>query len=171
MIKYVFEDGCVFDALQLIEKRDRLEKCILLALKRQPAAYYNAFQQIARNTRTIYIHAYQSFVWNRAVSERIRRFGTSVLIGDLVIEPEKSSLVEEVVNADDLLIEQADNEVEEIDMPEELDADPDGKKPPKASERRIEEVLIDVTAENIHKYTLNDVVMPIIGFKTRMPNN
>ena len=93
------------------------------------------------------------------------------MIGDLVIEPEKSSLVEEVVNADDLLIEQADNEVEEIDMPEELDADPDGKKPPKASERRIEEVLIDVTAENIQKYTLNDVVMPIIGFKTRMPNN
>ena len=31
--------------------------------------------------------------------------------------------------------------------------------------------MIEITEENIHKYTLNDVVMPIVGFKTRMPNN
>lgn len=29
-----------------------------MTLKRSPAGYYNAFQSIARNTRTIYIHAY-----------------------------------------------------------------------------------------------------------------
>lgn len=44
-----------------------------------------------------------------------------LVIGDLVIEPEKSNVIEEVPNADDLLIEQADGEIEEIDMPEELD--------------------------------------------------
>ena len=31
--------------------------------------------------------------------------------------------------------------------------------------------MIEVTAENIHKYTINDVVMPIVGYRTRMPNN
>ena len=35
----------------------------------------------------MYIHAYQSYVWNAVVSERIRRFGCHRLIpGDLVLE-------------------------------------------------------------------------------------
>lgn len=169
MLKYVFEDGNIEEAIKLLEKRDRLEKTVLMTLKRSPAAYYNAFQQIARNTRTIYVHAYQSFVWNRAVSERIRRFGLKVLLGDLVIEPEQSKIIEEAPNADDLLIEQAGGEIEEIDMPEELDGEE--KKESKPIEKKIEDVLIEVTEENIHKYTLKDVVMPICGYKTRLPAN
>jgi hypothetical protein len=31
--------------------------------------------------------------------------------------------------------------------------------------------LIEVTPENIHRYTINDVLMPIVGYKTRMPKN
>ncbi len=92
------------------------------------------------------------------------------MIGDLVIEPEKSAIVEEGVNPDDLMIDQAD--VDEIDLPEELDGtSPEGKKAMQPKAKNIEEALIEVTAENIHKYTLNDVVMPIVGYKTRMPNN
>ena len=60
------------------------------------------------------------------MSERVRRFGRQILVGDLVIEPEKSEIVEEGVNPDDLLLDQVD--VEEIDLPEELDGtSPDGK--------------------------------------------
>jgi len=92
------------------------------------------------------------------------------VIGDLVIAPEASKIVEEMVNQDDILIEQAD--VEEIDLPEELDGtSPEAKKPAAQVEKRIEEALIEVTAENIHKYTINDVVMPICGYRTKMPNN
>lgn len=111
------------------------------------------------------MHAYQSFVWNRAVSERIRRWGNKVLIGDLVIDPEQSKIVEEMPNSDDLIIEGQD--VEDIDLPEELDADAPEQKGNK--DRKIEEHLIEVTQDNIHKYTINDVVMPIVGYKTRMP--
>lgn len=90
----------------------------------------------------------------------------------MVIEPEKSQIVEEVPNTDDLLLEQVDNEVEEIDMPEELDegAVKKGSKEAKSGQK-IEELLIEVTADNIHKFTINDVVMPICGYKTRMPNH
>ncbi len=99
-----------------------------MVLRKSAINYYNAFQNIARNTRTIFVHAYQSYVWNRAVSERIRRYGTKILIGDLVIEPEAAKIVEEAPNSDDLIVDQAD--VEEIDIPDELDPTiPDSKKP------------------------------------------
>lgn len=75
-------------AIDMLDKRDRLEKTILMSLKNSPNGYYNAFTSISKNTRFIYIHAYQSFVWNMAVSQRIKRFGKQVLIGDLVVSKE-----------------------------------------------------------------------------------
>lgn len=39
----------------------------------------------------MYVHAYQSYVWNAIVSERIKRFGHhSPVVGDIVYEDEKS---------------------------------------------------------------------------------
>ena len=76
----------IYDALDMLDKRDRLEKTILMSLKNNPNDYYGAFGSISRNTRFIYIHAYQSYVWNKAVSERLRQFGKQLLIGDLVMK-------------------------------------------------------------------------------------
>lgn len=89
-------------ALQLLDRRDRLEKTVLLSLKNSPNDYYNAFCSISRNTRFIYIHAYQSYVWNRSVSERLRRFGRSVLVGDFVVPDGQADDVEQAIDADNL---------------------------------------------------------------------
>jgi tRNA(Glu) U13 pseudouridine synthase TruD len=45
-------------ALQMLDRRDRIEKVILLALRKHPNGYYNAFESISRNNRFIYVHAY-----------------------------------------------------------------------------------------------------------------
>ena len=95
LLKLVFEDYDIEEAIQSLDRRDRLEKAVLLMLKRQLNGYYNAFNNIARNTRLIYVHGYQSYVWNKAVSKRMSRFGRKVLVGDLVVKRENADLLEE----------------------------------------------------------------------------
>jgi tRNA pseudouridine13 synthase len=46
--------------------------------------YYGANEQIPRNLRTMYVHAYQSYIWNLVTSERIKLSSTEALVGDLV---------------------------------------------------------------------------------------
>jgi tRNA pseudouridine13 synthase len=59
-----------------------------------PSTHYAHFivatSQIPRNLRLIYVHAYQSYVWNLIVSERIKMNPTSPIVGDLVFAEEKS---------------------------------------------------------------------------------
>ena len=69
----------------MLEKKDRLERTVLQSLLKCPTDYYNAFASISRGTRFIYIHAYQSHIWNQSVSQRLVKFGHDVLIGDLVV--------------------------------------------------------------------------------------
>ena len=84
----------VLIAIDKLDKRDRLEKTVLGSLKNHPNDYYNAFANISKGTRFIYIHAYQSYVWNKAVSERLRRHGRKVLIGDLVTDKGQGDIIE-----------------------------------------------------------------------------
>lgn len=51
-------DSAIEMAMKLLDKRDRLEKTVLTALRNSKRDYYNAFCAISRNTRFIYVHAY-----------------------------------------------------------------------------------------------------------------
>ena len=45
-----------------------------------------ALQQIPRNMRSLFLHALQSFLWNKAASHRVETFGVQgVQVGDLVL--------------------------------------------------------------------------------------
>ncbi|XP_015249019.1 PREDICTED: pseudouridylate synthase 7 homolog isoform X1 [Cyprinodon variegatus] len=52
-----------------------------------------AFGQIPRNNRLMYIHSYQSVVWNTMVSRRIEAFGLKAVEGDLVLKGTKAHVL------------------------------------------------------------------------------
>ena len=54
--------------------------------KQGDKAHAAALQQLPRNLRLMYVHAFQSYLWNAAATHRARIFGTDAAVeGDLVI--------------------------------------------------------------------------------------
>lgn len=69
-----------------------LSKVLIRALDRDDSSHLPL--KIPRNLRTMYVHAYQSYVWNAIVSVRFNRYGSeAAVVGDLVYvdEEEKSA--------------------------------------------------------------------------------
>ncbi|XP_013921935.1 PREDICTED: pseudouridylate synthase 7 homolog [Thamnophis sirtalis] len=56
----------------------------------------SAFNMITRNYRLMYIHSYQSYVWNNIVSQRIEEYGLRAVPGDLVLKGGTAVHIEEV---------------------------------------------------------------------------
>ena len=62
-------------------------------------AYLNGLMNLPRNSRMIYLHAYQSYIWNKVASARVR-LGLSpstfhLVPGDLVLQGEEAQVIEE----------------------------------------------------------------------------
>lgn len=112
-------------------------------------SYFRAIMQIPRNLRLIYVHAYQSYVWNLVSSKRIELFGLEVQEGDLVMVEEKSAeskVVTEVVDG--------------VAFAEDVAGTTSDKVRPLTSE--------DI---KLGKYTIYDVVLPSPGYDVVYPTN
>jgi tRNA pseudouridine13 synthase len=110
----------------------------------------------------MYVHAYQSLVWNFAASERWRLYGDRVVEGDLVIiqehrEKESDSAVEAAETVD------ADGEIIVV---------PQGEDSAVAAEDMFMRARA-LTAEEAAsgKYTIFDLVLPQPGYDIIYPEN
>ena len=87
----------IFEALEAYEKSNNastsiahlkfktgIEGLILSSLATKPSNFKEAIKKLPRKQQTLYCHAYQSFIFNRLLSKRVKRFGLAVLPGDLV---------------------------------------------------------------------------------------
>ena len=95
-------------ALQILKsnRKDRtIEGKLLFGLsKSHKNDVVGALESLPRPQRLLYCHAYQSYIWNKVVSKRIKNHGLKVLKGDLVfkkkdvdqISESKEDLVETV---------------------------------------------------------------------------
>ena len=83
-VKKLYHSHDYKEALKIIPSSLHSEKTVLESLVKEPKNYYSAYNRIVKNNRLICIHAYQSYVWNIVVSERIRLYGMNCIVGDLV---------------------------------------------------------------------------------------
>lgn len=132
--------------IKLMPSQCSAECAVLRGLQRNPTDMLGALMQIPRNLRLMFVHAYQSFVWNSVVSARIRNFGIKVLEGDLVVAEDHQDKFQSTV----------------IDVTDDFEED--------VLETRHPEVraLTKVEVES-GNYTIYDVVMPSPGFDVIYP--
>ncbi|XP_034707286.1 multisubstrate pseudouridine synthase 7 isoform X3 [Vitis riparia] len=163
--EYYKESDDIEGTLRQFPRHLVAEKAILQCLKKYPGNYLQALKAIPRTLRMMYVHSYQSYLWNHAASMRVQKYGTKqVVLGDLVYcKGDNAEKETRVVNSefdDDGCSDAFDSshfdEISETDLPEER------KDPVKALDAE------DLLTGN---YTIDDVVLPLPGSRAIYPTN
>ncbi|KAG8427006.1 multisubstrate pseudouridine synthase 7 [Metarhizium acridum] len=141
-------------AVNVIPRRFAAESCILRHLtrmgKNSARDFAGAITHITRGLRSMYLHAYQSHVWNHAASQRYALHGSKVTKGDLVISDGE---------AQPAAAEQ-DQDGDEIINPVEDEEDAPLRARPLTEEEAAS-----------GKYTIYDIVLPSPGYDVVYPDN
>lgn len=95
----------------------------------------------------LYLHSYQSLLWNKIVSQRIKEYGLKPIVGDLVFKDNAMK---------DVPVEIIDEEEEDKEIDANITLFPE---------------VETISEENLSKYTIFDVVYPLPGCDIRYPDN
>ncbi|CAH2074927.1 unnamed protein product, partial [Iphiclides podalirius] len=158
---------------------------LLRALDANPRDMLGALDQLARNQRVLYLHAYQSLVWNRCASERLRRLGLAPAKGDLVpLHPDAREYENEQESEDEIKEEdESITEDNDIETPiadadkdkevKEVTAENPEKKVQTKNEPKPKVPMKVLTEEDVASgnYTIFDVVLPVPGYNIEYPPN
>ncbi|RPA97278.1 tRNA pseudouridine synthase D [Choiromyces venosus 120613-1] len=165
-------------AVELIPRRSNAERAILTSFRDRGIEanehggrldYMAALQAVPRKMRTIYLHAFQSYVWNYVVTERIA-WGTKVLPGDLVMAGPTTAAENNVPNP------APTNDAQEIDQDGEViirapvDETVVANAVPEEEKFKRARPLSKEEAES-GKYTIKDIVLPTPGWDIIYPQN
>ncbi|GMY20993.1 multisubstrate pseudouridine synthase 7 [Fagus crenata] len=162
--EYYKESNDIEGTLRQLPRHLVAERAILQCLKKCPGNYLQALKAIPRTLRMMYVHSYQSYLWNHAASLRAQKYGTDqVVLGDLVYC--KGDNTEKVSGG---LPECEDDSYNDVDDSNHLDEISGTDLP----EERNNLVKV-VTEEDIltGNYTIEDVVLPLPGSRVIYPSN
>ncbi|KAE8653624.1 hypothetical protein Csa_007328 [Cucumis sativus] len=140
---------------------------LLQCLKKCPGNYLQALKAIPRTLRMMYVHSYQSYLWNHAASMRVQKYGIDkVVVGDLVYCKENHTETAAVQNSEEYEDEDCGDansydschleEVCKLGLP---------------TERH--KLVKAVTAGDVlsGNFTIDDVVLPLPGSRVLYPTN
>ena len=72
-------------ALRLLPRRPSVARQLLEGLRDNGSSnVLAALSRLPKNLRSMYLHALQSWVWNHAASERLRRYGCEAAVEGLL---------------------------------------------------------------------------------------
>lgn len=160
--------GRVTDAVEKMPRKFTAESNIIRHLGRSKNDSLGALQTIPRNLRLMYVHAYQSLVWNLAVGERWRLYGDRVVEGDLVLvhehrDKDGSAAAASAGAGTESATVDADGEV--IIAPQE------GDSAYAAEDTFTRARALTADEANSGKYNIFDIVLPLPGFDIVYPPN
>lgn len=149
-------------ALSTLPRKFSAETNIIRHLSRNNCGsdYQGALMSISRNLRSMYVHAYQSLVWNSAATRRWELYGDKVVEGDLVLVHEHEHKMPGYSEKDEV-----DQEGEVIVRPEINDR--------AATSQDAFERARPLTAAEVStgQYNIFDIVLPLPGFDVEYPKN
>lgn len=151
------------EALEKLPRKFSAEMNLIRHLGRSKNDFIGALQMIPRNLRLMYVHAYQSLVWNFAAGERWRLYGDKVVEGDLVLvhehrEKEGNASTTEINN--------------EVDADGEVIITPAAHDSARAADDQFTRArALSATEAASGQYSIFDVVLPLPGFDVSYPPN
>lgn len=116
--------------------------------------FVGVFMRVPRNVRHLYIHSFQSYLWNRVASFRVEKLGMQPVVGDVVYVDKDQQ---------DFFVE---------DIHEESDEEEESSSNTQPTLTRPTTIKVKVlTEEDLPNYTIFDVLIPIQGTEIRLPEN
>lgn len=100
--KRLQETGDFSEALNHFPDKLNFEKAILNKLVVDPKNYIEAMKELPKNLLTLFVYAYQSYIFNRILSERIKRNIPidKAIIGDFILPIRKNKIDDELIKVD-----------------------------------------------------------------------
>lgn len=138
--------------------------------------FQGALMSIQRNMRLMYVHAYQSFVWNTVAGKRWETYGDKVVEGDLVVVGEKEQQ-EGVANGNGAHAEEVDEDGEPIIHPSALAASGTEEAATAAATTvELEDLItrarpLSKAEAESGRFSILDLVLPLPGFDIEYPKN
>lgn len=144
-------------AIGLLPDQMHAEKGVLQCLQTHPADWLRAYQSIPKNARLICMHAYQSCLWNKAVSRRLSLYGMRCIEGDLVVTAAASSASSSSSSSSGSA---QDNSFQRCS----------GNAKPEVRALTLEDVSSSSSSSS-QSHSIRDVVLPLLGSDSLLPPN